>query len=157
MTHAAPGRFVFDPDVVFDEDAGRFVLGLCGSSQPIVEWWNAREYERPYYQVRDTIRFLKRAWSGELVTDDFGSFSVKYYKQRIAPTEPPRILVAGLREGMIRLGAREADGVILNMMAPEDVAKVVPMVKQWRCASPSARRATSSAAWPSRRAGPSAT
>lgn len=114
MTHAAPGRFV---------------LGLCGSSEPIVSWWNARPFERPYYHVRDTIRFLRRAWTGELLTEDFGSFAVRYYKQRILPVEPPRILVAGLRQGMIELGAREADGVILNMMSPEDVAKVVPLVK----------------------------
>jgi alkanesulfonate monooxygenase SsuD/methylene tetrahydromethanopterin reductase-like flavin-dependent oxidoreductase (luciferase family) len=42
---------------------------------------------------------------------------------------PPTVLVAALREGMLRLGAREADGVIINWLSPEDVAKVAEVVR----------------------------
>jgi probable F420-dependent oxidoreductase len=116
LTHAAPGRIVF---------------GICSSSQPIVEWWNSREFQRPYYYVKDTIDLLRKVWSGEMISEEWESFSLRYYKQRILPAETPPILVAGLREGMIRLGARDADGVILNMCAPEDVAKIVPIVREY--------------------------
>jgi alkanesulfonate monooxygenase SsuD/methylene tetrahydromethanopterin reductase-like flavin-dependent oxidoreductase (luciferase family) len=116
LTHAAPGRIAF---------------GICSSSQPIVEWWNSREFQRPYYYVKDTIDLLRKAWSGEMISEEWESFSLRYYKQRILPAETPPILVTGLREGMIRLGARDADGVILNMCAPEDVAKIVPIVREY--------------------------
>ena len=116
LTHAAPGRLV---------------VGLCASSQAIVEWWNDRSMERPYYQVKDTIEFLERAWSGELVSQEWESFRVKNYKQRILPTERPPLLVAGLRDAMIRLGARDADGVILNMCTPDDVRKMVPLIRRF--------------------------
>jgi probable F420-dependent oxidoreductase len=116
LTHAAPGRIV---------------LGICSSSQPIVEWWNSRRFERPYQQVKDTFDVLRKAWTGEMISEEWESFSLRFYKQRILPTENPPILVAGLREGMIRLGAREADGVILNMCTPEDVAKIVPIVREY--------------------------
>src|SRR5207247_2121116 len=44
------------------------------------------------------------------------------------PPHPPRILVAALREGMLRLAGRESDGVVLNWLSPDDTARVVPLV-----------------------------
>ncbi|HRE02836.1 MAG TPA: LLM class flavin-dependent oxidoreductase, partial [Ilumatobacteraceae bacterium] len=38
-------------------------------------------------------------------------------------------LVAALREGMLRLAGREADGVIINWLSPDDVTKVVGVVR----------------------------
>ena len=36
------------------------------------------------------------------------------------------ILVAALREGMLRLAGREGDGAIINWLSADDVTKVVP-------------------------------
>lgn len=44
------------------------------------------------------------------------------------PEVAPPILVAALRPGMLRLAGREGDGAIINWLAAEDVAKVVPEV-----------------------------
>lgn len=44
------------------------------------------------------------------------------------PEQKPPILVAALREGMLRLAAREADGVIINWLSPMDVTKVAGVV-----------------------------
>ena len=48
---------------------GRFVLGIGSSSNVIVERWNAIEFDRPYQRVRDTLRFVRKALTGEKVSE----------------------------------------------------------------------------------------
>jgi probable F420-dependent oxidoreductase len=109
---------------------GRFVLGLGTSSDVIVERWNGIPFERPYQRVRDTVRFLRTALTGEKVSQDFESFSVQGFRLGIPPKEPPKLLVAALRPGMLRLAGREGDGAILNWLSADDVATVVPHVHE---------------------------
>jgi probable F420-dependent oxidoreductase len=103
---------------------GRFVLGLGTSSPAIVERWNSTPFEEPYKRVRDTLRFLRRALSGEKVTAEYDTFTVKGFTLDIVPDTPPPIVLAALRPGMLRLAAREADGAITNWLAPQDVQTV---------------------------------
>ena len=107
---------------------GRAVLGIGSSSNVIVERWNGIPFELPYQHVRDTVRFLRRALAGEKVTEDYETFSVKGFRLGIRLPEPPPILVAALREGMLRLAGREADGAIVNWLSAEDVKTVAPIV-----------------------------
>ena len=44
------------------------------------------------------------------------------------PEVLPPILVTALREGMLRLAGREADGAIINWLAANDVPKVTAVV-----------------------------
>ncbi len=46
------------------------------------------------------------------------------------PEQTPPILVAALREGMLRLAAREGDGAIINWLSPDDVRQVVGVVNE---------------------------
>jgi probable F420-dependent oxidoreductase len=101
---------------------GRFVLGIGTSSPAIVERWNGVPFVEPYKKVRDTLRFLRRALAGEKVTDE--ALGVKGFKLDLVPQTPPKIVLAALRPGMLRLAAREADGAITNWLAPHDVRKV---------------------------------
>lgn len=107
---------------------GKFALGIGCSSPTIVENWNAVPYEKPYQRVRDTIRFLRAALSGEKVTADYETFSVKGFRLDVAVPEMPPILVGALREGMLRLAGREGDGAITNWLSPADVPKLVEQV-----------------------------
>ena len=107
---------------------GRFVLGLGSSSNVIVENWNGIPFEKPYQRVRDTVRFLRRALGGEKVSEDYETFSVKGFRLGLSLDEPPKILVAALRQGMLRLAGREADGAILNWLSADDVKTVAPIV-----------------------------
>ncbi len=107
---------------------GRFALGIGSSSNVIVEGWNGIPFEEPYRQVQAMVRFLHDALTGEKVTGDYGRFSVRSFRLSIRPPEPVPILVAALREGMLRLAGREADGAILNWLSPDDVSTVVPHV-----------------------------
>ena len=48
------------------------------------------------------------------------------FKLGVRPTEPVPILVAALREGMLRLAGREGDGAIINWLSADDVASRSP-------------------------------
>src|SRR5665213_2888350 len=50
---------------------GQFALGIGTSSDVIVERWNGLQFVKPYQRVRDTIRFLRAALTGEKVTEDY--------------------------------------------------------------------------------------
>ena len=113
-----------------DAAPGRVAFGIGSSSNVIVENWNGVPFEEPYKRVRDTVRFLKDALSGEKVTEDYDSFSIKGFRLGIVPAQPPKLLVAALREGMLRLAGREADGAIVNWLSPDDVTTVAGIVNE---------------------------
>jgi probable F420-dependent oxidoreductase len=102
---------------------GRFVLGLGASSPVIVGNWNGIPFEEPYRRSRDVLRAVRTALAGQRVDGEFDTFTVKRFKLEQAPAPAPPIVLAGLREQMLRLAGREADGAILNWLAPEDVAQ----------------------------------
>jgi probable F420-dependent oxidoreductase len=104
---------------------GRFVLGIGTSSDVIVERWNGIPFEEPYKRTRDTVRFLRRALTGEKVDEQFDTFTVKGFKLGRPPAVVPPILVAALRPGMLHLAGREADGAVINWLGADDVPKVV--------------------------------
>lgn len=109
---------------------GRFVLGIGTSSDVIVERWNAGEFTKPYQRVRDTIAFLRAAFSGEKVTEDYDTFSVKGFRLgfELEDDEVPPILLAALRPGMLQLAGSAGDGAIINWLSADDVTKVAPIV-----------------------------
>jgi probable F420-dependent oxidoreductase len=103
-------------------------VGVGTSSQNMVEQWHGTPFVQPYQRVRDTVRFLKAAFAGERVTFHGDTFEIDGFRLGRVPPHPPRILVAALREGMLRLAGRESDGVVLNWLSPDDTARVVPLV-----------------------------
>src|SRR5215218_6352913 len=113
-----------------DAAPGRFAIGIGSSSNVIVERWNGVPFVEPYKKVRDVVRFLHDALSGEKVTKRYDTFEVQGFRLGIRPEQSPPILVAALREGMLRLAGREADGAIINWLAPTDVPKLVKVVDE---------------------------
>ncbi len=109
---------------------GRFALGLGTSSNIIVERWNAVPFTEPYKKVRDTVRFLREAFTGARVKADYDTFSVQGFTLGAVPPQAPPILVAALRPGMLRLAGREADGAIINWLSADDVRTVAPYVHE---------------------------
>ncbi len=107
---------------------GHFAVGIGSSSNIIVERWNSIPFEKPYQRVRDTVRFLRSALTGEKITEVYETFAVNGFKLGIAVSEQPPILIAALREGMLRLAGREGDGAIINWLSAADVATVAPYV-----------------------------
>jgi probable F420-dependent oxidoreductase len=110
---------------------GRCVIGLGSSSEYIVSHQNARPFTKPFEQTRDTVRFLRAALTGGDANRDYETFAVRGFKLRRRVEVPPLLLVAALREGMLELAGREADGAILNYVTPEDVAKSAAIVRKF--------------------------
>jgi probable F420-dependent oxidoreductase len=107
---------------------GRFVLGIGTSSDVIVERWNDIPFEEPYKKTRDLVRFLRTALTGEKVKQEYDTFTIRGFKLGVVPEQPVPILVAALREGMLRLAGKEGDGAIINWLSADDVSQVVPHV-----------------------------
>ena len=108
---------------------GRFAFGLGTSSEVIVEQWNGIAFDPPYARVRDTLAFLRLALSGEKVTADFQTFSVRGFRLSRPVASPPPFSLAALRPGKLRLAGMEADGVILDWLSADDVATSLAEVR----------------------------
>jgi probable F420-dependent oxidoreductase len=124
----APALMAQSAASLADAAPGRVAFGIGSSSNVIVERWNGVPFVEPYKRVRDTLRFLRAALTGEKVTETYDTFAVSGFRLGVRPEVPPALLIAGLREGMLRLAGREADGVIINWLSAEDVTKVVGVV-----------------------------
>ena len=111
-----------------DAAPGRFAFGIGSSSNVIVERWNDIPFEQPYQKCRDMIRFLKDSLGGEKVTATYETFEIKGFRLDLVPEQQPPILLAALREGMLRLAGREADGAITNWLSVQDTPKVADIV-----------------------------
>ncbi|MGZ6967922.1 MAG: LLM class F420-dependent oxidoreductase [Acidimicrobiia bacterium] len=115
---------------LIDAAPGRVAVGIGTSSNVIVERWNGIPFDRPYHRVRDTLRFLRTALTGEKVTATYDSFEVKGFRLGVRVEQQPPILVGALRPGMLRLAGREGDGAIINWLGADDVRTVAPIVAE---------------------------
>ena len=113
-----------------DAAPGRVAFGIGTSSNVIVERWNDIPFTEPFKKTRDMVRFLRAALSGEKVKQAYDTFEVNGFKLGIVPEQQPKILVAALREGMLRMAGREGDGAIINWLGADDVKQVVPHVHE---------------------------
>ena len=113
-----------------DAAPGRFACGLGASSEVIVANWNGLVFENQFRRVRDTLRFMRQAFTGEKVTEEYDTFRVKGFRLARIPEQLPPIYLAALRPGMLHLAGREADGAILNWLSATDVATSVAEVQK---------------------------
>ena len=126
----SPACFAQSVASLADAAPGRFAIGIGSSSNVIVERWNGIPFVEPYKKVRDVVRFLNDALSGEKIAKTYDTFSVNGFKLGVRPEVKPKILVAALREGMLRLAGRESDGAIINWLSPTDVERVSGVVRE---------------------------
>jgi probable F420-dependent oxidoreductase len=119
-----PGLLAMTAATIAELAPGRFALGIGSSSPVIVGDWNAAEFAEPFARTRDTLRFLRAALAGEKVTAEYPTFSVRRFKLERVPEQPPQLMLAALRPGMLRLAAAEADGAITNWLSAQDVRTV---------------------------------
>ena len=96
---------------------GRFVLGLGASSNVIVEQWNGIPFRRPLAKVEETVDYLRTVLAGERGAGGF--------KLPSPPEEPVPIVLAALRDRMLGLAARIADGAFANFLPLSRAAQVV--------------------------------
>ena len=99
---------------------GRVTIGLGASSPAIVERWNSIPFVDPLARVRDTVRYLRRALSGERVDGGFRLGNV--------PDSAPALAIGALQPQMLRLAGSEGDGVVLTSLGAGDVAPLLERV-----------------------------
>ncbi|WP_433289387.1 LLM class F420-dependent oxidoreductase [Micromonospora sp. CA-244673] len=116
-----PGLLAMSAAALAEAAPGRFALGIGASSPVLVRDWNAVRFDEPFARTRDVLRFLRAALRGETVDEVYDTFTVRRFTLERPPSVPPPVLLAALRPGMLRLAAAEADGVILNWLAADDV------------------------------------
>jgi probable F420-dependent oxidoreductase len=115
---------------IADAAPGQFAFGLGASSEIIVAGWNGLEFTNQYRRVRDTLRFLRLALTGEKVTETYETFHVTGFRLARIPEQLPPLYLAALRPGMLHLAGKEADGAILNWLSADDVPQAVAEVEK---------------------------
>jgi probable F420-dependent oxidoreductase len=105
-----------------DASGGRFVLGLGSSSDVIVERWNQRTFEKPLSRVRETVPVLREILDGGRGPGGF--------KLETPPAEPVPIVIAALRERMLRLGGEFGDGTFVNFLPLSATEHVVERIRE---------------------------
>ncbi|MEV0341387.1 LLM class F420-dependent oxidoreductase [Nocardia sp. NPDC050713] len=124
----SPALMAMSAAALADVAEGEVVLGIGTSSDVIVEKWNGLSFRAPYQRVRDVATFVRRALSGERVDMACASFSINGFRLDRAPQRQPKIMIAALRPGMLRLAGTVGDGAIVNWLSPTDVHRVTPYV-----------------------------
>ncbi|HVM39620.1 MAG TPA: LLM class F420-dependent oxidoreductase [Acidimicrobiia bacterium] len=109
---------------------GRFVLGIGTSSENIVERWNGLPFEKPYTRMRETLDVVKRLLAGEKVTYEGETLRLDGYRMTVDAHGEAKVYIAALNRRMLRLAGEMADGVILNMLAPEHIPTVLAEVAE---------------------------
>jgi probable F420-dependent oxidoreductase len=102
--------------------------GIGASSPVVVKNWNGIDFDQPYQRVRDTLRFLKQAFTGQRVSAEYETFAVKSFRLDAVPALVPKVLLAVGGASMARLAGRDADGAVVNWVSPADVAQIATAV-----------------------------
>jgi len=105
-----------------DASGGRFVLGIGSSSDVIVERWNQREFSKPLTHVRESVTGLRDVLAGGRGPGGF--------KLETPPAHPIPIVIAALRDRMLRLGGELGDGTFVNFLPLSAAEHVVARVRE---------------------------
>ncbi|VBA49208.1 Putative coenzyme F420-dependent oxidoreductase [Mycobacterium attenuatum] len=101
----------------------RVDLALGASSPVIVSGWHNRRWAHHVPVMRETIECLRPILAGERADYTGRHVSSHGFRLRDAPPDT-RIALGAFGPGMIRLAARHADEVVLNLASPARVAQV---------------------------------
>jgi probable F420-dependent oxidoreductase len=106
-------------------------LGV-GISSPVVagKWHGATYGSRPLAQVREYLTLLRACLSGETVSVRGEFWSIDKFRLGVRLGERrPKIVLAALNQGMLRLGGELADAVLLNYLPASAVPWCVEHIR----------------------------
>jgi alkanesulfonate monooxygenase SsuD/methylene tetrahydromethanopterin reductase-like flavin-dependent oxidoreductase (luciferase family) len=118
-TAAVPLPLAQSAASIADLAPGRFEFGIGSGSQPIIEMWNSGKFIKPATRVKEMVQFLRKALAGERVVFEGETFQVNGFRLSVPPEIPPKIHVAALREGMLKVAGEYGDGAIINWLSAE--------------------------------------
>jgi alkanesulfonate monooxygenase SsuD/methylene tetrahydromethanopterin reductase-like flavin-dependent oxidoreductase (luciferase family) len=94
---------------------GRFTFGIGTGTAYHNESFHNISFQRPARRMAEYLTVMRGVWDANPGPFDFAGehFTVKGFSQPYFDGAPPLILAA-VGEGMLRLSARQADGVVMN-------------------------------------------
>jgi probable F420-dependent oxidoreductase len=96
---------------------GRVAAGFGTSTPVIVEGWHGLPFPAPLKSTREFVDLFRRLMAGERVKAD-GIYKIRGVALRGAARSHVPVYLAALNDGMLKLAAQVADGVILNFPTP---------------------------------------
>lgn len=107
---------------------GRRVDVALGASSPaIVTGWHDRPWRGAAPRMRESVRALRGLLAGGRISVDGDHVRARGFRLR-HPLPEATVSVAAFGPAMTRVAAEEADEVVLNLVAPEQVARVRAVV-----------------------------
>ncbi len=102
---------------------GRFILGL-GCANPALASWHGTTYDKPVGRMREYIDIVRTVYAGAKMESQGKYFSSRGFKLSFPTEQPLRVFMAALGPQMTHLAGQIADGVLINMANPEQVAAI---------------------------------
>ena len=110
---------------------GRLILGIGASSRPIVESLHGISYDSPLERVREYVKVLRLACSGERIDHAGRLFSLSGFRLLVRPVrEQIPIYLAAVGPQMISLASDAADGAILYLRPLGGIAETAAALKR---------------------------
>jgi probable F420-dependent oxidoreductase len=104
---------------------GQVLLGVGSSVAAHVTALNGVPFEKPLTRTRDTVRFLKQAFTGQPITTRYETLDARGFVLRQLPARPPKVILGALRQKMLRFAYDAGDGAIVNLVFADDLAEVL--------------------------------
>lgn len=92
---------------------GRTAVAV-GIGNPLFLGESGETIDKPVRVVREFVEALRALWSGEPVEQEASRFRLNGARMMFRPSEPIPIYLAPMREQMLRLSGRIADGTVLS-------------------------------------------
>ena len=108
-------------------------LAIGSSSQMVVERWHGRARERTARHIRETAEALRPLLAGEKTRYEGELVRTDGYRLRLPPPTTS-LTIAAFGEATVRVAARLADRMVLNLVTPELVARMAgraPRLAAW--------------------------
>ena len=98
-------------------------LALGASSTVVVEQWHGRARARTAKQLDETAQIVRGLLAGEKVDFSGETVSCRGYRLRLAAVHSP-LTVAAFGPAAVRVAARRADRMLLNMVTPQSLGRL---------------------------------
>ena len=110
------------------ELTGRTVNVALGSSSPVVvEQWHGRRLERTALALAESATAVRALLDGQKADVQGKVISTRGYRLRTAAPGTP-LTVAAFGPGAVRVAARHADRMVINLVTPKSAARLVQML-----------------------------
>jgi 5,10-methylenetetrahydromethanopterin reductase len=109
---------------------GRAILSI-GVGNPLFLGESGEAIDKPLVVIREFMEALRRLWSGEPVEMNAKRFNLKNARMMFTPPAPIPIILSPMKEQMLKLAGRMADGVVLSAgLSPEFVRHSLSLVAE---------------------------